>query len=74
MADIKAMAHELVALTCNEVQKLQQQMRHDYGIHSYVPGCIGGHTCHDRLSMTKRQKQNRKARRKSQRDSRRKNR
>ena len=74
MADIKAIAEELIALSGTKVQKMQQQLWHDYGIRPNISGCVGGHIYHDRIPLTKTQKQNRKARRKSQRDSRRKNR
>lgn len=74
MTDIKAIAEELVAFTGTDVHKTQQQLWHDYGIRPDIVGCVGGHICHDRIPLTKQQKQNRKARRKSQRDSRRKNR
>ena len=74
MADIKAVAEELVALTNDEVQKMHRQLWHDYGIRSNISGCVGGHICHDRVPLNKKQKQNRKARRKAQSASRRKNR
>lgn len=74
MADIKAIAEELVAFTGTEVHLLHKQLWHDYGILPNISGCVGGHVCHDRLPLTKKQKQNRKARRKAQRNSRRKNR
>lgn len=74
MADIKEIAEELVALTVTEVQMMQQQLWYNFSIHPNISGCVGGHVCHDRLPLTKKQKQNRKARRKAQRNSRRKNR
>lgn len=74
MADIKAIAEELVAFTGTEVQKMQQQLWYNFSIRPNISVCVVGHVCHDRLPLTKKQKQNRKARRKAQRNSRRKNR
>ena len=73
MADIKEIAEELVAFTGTEVQMMQQQLWY-FSIHPKISCCVVGHVCHDRLPLTKKQKQNRKARRKAQRNSRRKNR
>lgn len=66
MADIK----EVVAMTIPEF--IYFHPWYDYNVSLNMSGCVGGHVCHDRLPLTKKQKQNRKARRKAQRNSRRK--